>query len=334
MNERRPLLSVVCPAYEEEEVLPHFHRALVDALQPLRNEYRIEIVYVDDGSRDRTPDVLRSIAAGDARVRFLCLSRNFGHQAALTAGLAHARGDAIVTLDSDMQHPPELIPTLVGKWREGFDVVLTIRADDDRLGWFKRTSSTAFYRLLGRWSDLDVRIAASDYRLMSRRAVRALMGLRETHRYLRGMVQWLGFPTAEVPFAPNARRAGVSKYTLAKMVRLASDGLFSFSRVPLRLSVATGFTLTGISSVASLIGILSRSWRGRPVDPLLVLVLVAVHVLTASSLATIAVLGEYVGRVAEECKRRPNYLIKEVYPRPASRKSVRQRREPPDAAAA
>lgn len=334
MTERRPLLSVVCPAYEEEEVLPHFHRALIAALEPLRDEYRIEVIYVDDGSRDGTADVLRSLAVSDRRVHFLSLSRNFGHQAALTAGLADARGDAVVTLDSDMQHPPELIPTLVAKWRDGFDVVLTIRADDERLGWFKRASSTAFYRLLRRWSDLDVRVAASDYRLMSRRAVRALLSLNETHRYLRGMVQWLGFPTAEVPFAPNARKAGVSKYTLAKMVRLASDGLFSFSRVPLRLSVAAGFTLTGLSSVASLIGILSRSWRGRPVDPLLVLVLVAVHVLAASSLATIAVLGEYVGRVAEECKRRPNYLIKEVFPRPVARKHLRQRREPPDAAAA
>ncbi len=333
MTERRPLLSVVCPAYEEEEVLPHFHRALAAALDPLRGDYRIEIIYVDDGSRDDTTDVLRTLAAHDRRVRFLSLSRNFGHQAALTAGLTHARGDAVVTLDSDMQHPPELIPTLVGKWREGFDVVLTIRADDYRLGWFKRQSSTAFYRLLRRWSDLDVRVAASDYRLMSRRAVRALLSLRETHRYLRGMVQWLGFPTAEVPFAPNARRAGVSKYTLAKMVRLASDGLFSFSRVPLRLSVSAGFTLTAASSVASLIGVMSRSSRGRPVDPLLVLLLVAVHLLAASSLAAIAVLGEYVSRVAEECKRRPTYLIKEVFPRPVH-KGLRQRREPPDAAAA
>jgi dolichol-phosphate mannosyltransferase len=334
MTERLPLISVVCPAYEEEEVLPHFHRALAAALEPLRDDYRVEIIYVDDGSRDRTPEVLRGIAAGDRRARFLSLSRNFGHQAALTAGLSHARGDAVVTLDSDMQHPPELIPTLLARWRDGFDVVLTIRADDERLGWFKRQSSTAFYRLLRRWSDLDVRVAASDYRLMSRRAVRSLLSLRETHRYLRGMVQWLGFPTAEVPFTPNARKAGVSKYTLAKMMRLAADGLFSFSRVPLRLSVAAGFTLTGASSAASLVGILSRSSRGRPVDPLLVLLLVAVHLLAASSLAAIAVLGEYVGRLAEECKRRPTYLLKEVFPRPAVRKGLRQRREPPDAAAA
>ncbi|MFO0807014.1 MAG: glycosyltransferase family 2 protein [Gemmataceae bacterium] len=329
MNVRQPLLSIVCPAYEEQEVLPHFHEALCESLESIRNEYRLEIVYVDDGSRDRTLEVLRTIAESDRRVRFLSLSRNFGHQAALTAGLESARGEAVVTLDSDLQHPPELIPTLVAKWREGFDVVLTIRADDQRLSWFKRTSSQMFYRLLRRWSDLDVRVAASDYRLMSRRAVQALLSLRESHRYIRGMVQWLGFPTAEVPFVPNARKAGVSKYTLRKMVRLASDGLFSFSRVPLRLSVLAGFAITGLSSVATVASVFARS-RVRPVDPLLVALLIAVHIVGATMLGAMAVLGEYVGRIAEECKRRPAYLLKEVFPR----RDERSRLEPPDAAAA
>src|SRR5262245_29710905 len=232
MEKSRPLLRVVSPAYQEEEVLPVFHASLSRALAPLAAEFEIEILYVDDGSTDGTLAVLRRLAADDPRVRFLSLSRNFGHQAALTAGLEHARGDAVVSLDSDLQHPPALIPELVARWRAGADVVLTIRADDARLGWFKRVSSRLFYRLLARCSTLDVRAAASDFRLLARPALDALLRMRESHRYLRGMVQWLGFRVAEVPFRPAARRAGVSKYTLRRMVRFALDGLLSFSPAP------------------------------------------------------------------------------------------------------
>src|SRR5438067_3513384 len=198
------MLSVVCPAFEEEEVLPLFHAALAGAVEPLSAEYEVEILYVDDGSRDRTAEVIGRLAAADPRVRCLSLTRNFGHQAALTAGLEHARGDAVITLDCDLQHPPGLIPELVARWREGFDVVITTRADDPALGWFKRTSSRLFYRLMARWGGLDVRPGASDFRLLSRRAADALLRLRESHRCLRGMVGWLGFPTAEVPYRPAA----------------------------------------------------------------------------------------------------------------------------------
>src|SRR5436309_10933431 len=188
----------------------------------------------------------------DGRVRYLSLSRNFGHQAALTAGMEHARGDAVITLDTDLQHPPSLIPTLVARWCEGHDVVLTLRADDRRLGLFKRMTSGGFYRLLRRWSDVDVRAAASDFRLLSRKAVDGLLALQESHRYLRGMVQWLGFRVAEVPFRPDARRAGVSKYTLRRMVKFALDGLLSFSPVPMRLAVVAGLAAVGIRLVVCL----------------------------------------------------------------------------------
>jgi glycosyltransferase involved in cell wall biosynthesis len=219
MAEELPLLSIVCPAYQEEEVLPLFHAALTETLEPLSWRFRFEIVYVDDGSRDRTLAIIRRIAGEDCRVRYLSLSRNFGHQAALTAGMEHARGAAVVTLDADLQHPPVLIPDLITRWQEGFDIVLTIRADDPRLGWFKRTSSALFYRLLRHWSDTDVRAAASDFRLLSRPALDALRAMPEVHRYLRGMVQWLGFAVAEVPFQPDPRRAGISKYTLRRPAR-------------------------------------------------------------------------------------------------------------------
>ncbi len=205
MTTNKPLVSVVSPVYEEEEALPHFHAALAEVLDGLADKYDIEIIYVDDGSRDGTLPLLRRLAREDARVRYYSFSRNFGHQAALTAGMERARGDAVVTLDSDLQHPPALIPVLLRRWKEGNDVVVTIRAEDPTLGLFKRVSSKLFYALMGRFSDVEIRPAAADFRLMSRRAVESLLRLRETHRFLRGMVQWIGFPSAEVHFEPAAR---------------------------------------------------------------------------------------------------------------------------------
>jgi polyisoprenyl-phosphate glycosyltransferase len=307
MSDGLPLLSIVCPAFEEEEVLPLFHAALHDALAPLAGRYRLEILYVDDGSRDGTLAVLRGMAARDTRVRYLSLARNFGQQAALTAGLEHARGDAVITLDSDLQHPPTLIPALVAKWRDGHDVVLTVRADDPRLGWFKRTSSTLFHRLLRSWSDLDLRITACDYRLLSRKAVTALLRLHESHRFLRGMIHWLGFDTAEVPFQPDLRRAGVTKYSLGRMTRLAFDGLLSFSRVPLRLAVTSGLCLTALSFAVTLALALARG-----AEPIIVSLAVGVHLIGLCVIATLGVLGAYVVRIYEQSKDRPLYVLKDA----------------------
>jgi dolichol-phosphate mannosyltransferase len=303
------LLSIVCPAYEEEQVLGAFHAALSDAIAPLVVHFQIEIVYVDDGSSDRTFDVIRDLAKNDSRVRGLSLSRNFGHQAALSAGLANARGDAIVMLDTDMQHPPTLIPALVDQWRSGFDVVQTIRADDSKLSWFKRISSRFFYRVMGYFSDVEIRPAAADFRLMSRRALDALLQMGESHRFLRGMVRWLGFRVAEIPFEPQARQAGVSKYTLRKMLRLAFDGLYSFSRAPLRLAVTAGFAATCLSLLASLL----YTWAHGG-GMLFTCLLLAVHLVPAALFAAIGVVGEYVWRIHEECKRRPLYVVKAETP--------------------
>jgi glycosyltransferase involved in cell wall biosynthesis len=311
MPDPLPLLSVVSPAFNEETGLPHFHAALAAILDKMSDSYRTEIVYVDDGSRDGTLAVLRRLAAEDMRVRYLSLSRNFGNQAALTAGLEHAAGDAIVTMDSDLQHPPALIPTLVGKWREGYDVVLTIRADgsDRTQNWFKRNASTLFHDTLRRWSNLDVRPGASDFRLLSRRAADNLLRLGETHRYMRGLVQWLGFPEATVPFETAPRFAGTSRYTLGRLMRLATDGLLSFSRVPLRLTIATGLTAVTLSFFAS-----TGLMLAYGTDPVIAGLLVAVHVVGASVLAAVGVLGAYVVRIFEESKGRPLYVLKEAWP--------------------
>jgi dolichol-phosphate mannosyltransferase len=266
---------------------------------------------VDDGSRDGTLAVLRRLAATDSRVRYLSLSRNFGNQAALTAGLEHAAGDAVVTMDSDLQHPPALIPILVEKWRAGFDVVLTVRADgsDRTQNWLKRNASMLFHNLLRRWSNLDVRPGASDFRLLSRRAVDSLLRLGETHRYVRGLVQWLGFPEAAVPFETAPRYSGTSRYTLSRLVRLAIDGLLSFSRVPLRLAIGGGLAAIALSFAVCTSVVLAHGG-----NPVMAALLLAIHVVGGSVLAAVSVVGAYVVRIFEESKGRPLYVLKESWP--------------------
>jgi dolichol-phosphate mannosyltransferase len=307
-------LSVVCPAYEEEEVLPRFHAELTAVLDRLGGQYQIEILYVDDGSRDRTLEVLRRTAAVDPRVRYLSLSRNFGHQAALTAGLEHASGDVVITLDSDLQHPPALIPVLLEKWKEGHDVVLTLREDDPRLGLTKRLTSRLFYRLMGMVSDTELRAAAADFRLMSRKAVDALVRLRETHRFLRGLVSWLGFRTTTVPYAPAARAAGVSKYTLRKMLALASDGVLSFSRLPLRLSLYVGGVMSALGLGLTGWAVLRALFTSGPVDWGWYVLMTTVLLVGGCVMAALGVVGEYVGRIYEQVKGRPVYVLKDASP--------------------
>lgn len=305
------LLSIVCPAYQEEEVLPIFHAELSETLRELDAEYDLEILYVDDGSRDRTLNVLKSMALADGRVRYLSLSRNFGHQAALTAGLEHARGDIVISMDSDLQHPPAVIPKLIAKWREGYEIVLTVREDDPRLGWVKRTTSRLFYRVMSWFSDTDIRIAASDFRLLTRKALDAMMRMKETHRFLRGIVRWIGFPTAELPFAPDERRAGKSKYTFRKMLTLAADGFYSFTTLPLRLPNFLGAVVLAAGAVWGLV-FLAQALRGTLEASLLTVYLVlANHLIGGGLLLALGVLGEYVGRIYEQSKARPLYLVKD-----------------------
>jgi dolichol-phosphate mannosyltransferase len=323
MSGEKTLVSIVCPAYQEEEVMPLFHHELAAVLASLEHEYRFEIIYVDDGSRDGTLDVLKQMTRQDPRVAYLSLSRNFGHQAALTAGLEHARGAAVISMDSDLQHPPRVLPQLLATWQQGYDIVITIRADDQRLSLFKRVSSAAFYRLMGFLSDTDIRLAASDFRLMSQRAVQALVQLRERHRFLRGMVQWLGFRSAEIAFTPDERKAGQSKYTLRRMLRLAGDGLFSFSRAPLRLATYLGLGAVGLG-LAHSAWYAIQSIRGAERIPVEMEYLIfATHLLGGAILAALGFLGEYVGRIYEQVKGRPVYVVKDQSPRAA----VEQQRE-------
>ena len=311
MSTPLPRLSVVCPAFREEEVLPRFHAALGTVLDALAADYEVEVVYVDDGSPDGTLGVLRELAKADGRVRYLSLSRNFGHQAALTAGLEHATGEVIVSMDSDLQHPPALVPELLARWKQGFDVVLTERIDSSDLTRFKRITSRGFYWLLSRISEIEAHPAASDFRLLSRPALDALLSLRESHRYLRGMVNWVGFRMTKVPFQAAPRAAGQSSYTLRRMVRLASDGILSFSILPLRLPLFPGVASMGLGLLygagAACTALLAGGLSLWPVHLLLSVMLI----LAGLILCSLGVLGEYTGRIFEQVKGRPVYLLKE-----------------------
>jgi dolichol-phosphate mannosyltransferase len=305
-------LSIVCPAFEEEEVLPHFHNELRAALAPLDEDYDIEILYIDDGSRDGTLAYLRHLAALDPRICYLSFSRNFGQQAALTAGMEHARGDVVITLDSDLQHPPQLIPALLEQWRNGHDVVLTFRADDPRLSYFKRLSSHAFNRVMHWLSETPVSSSASDYRLLSRKAVDALLRLPEKHRFLRGMVNWLGFRTTTVAFHPASRGAGATKYTVRRLLALAADAMLSFSKLPLRLSLMLGALLVVLGAGQGTL-LLARTLFGAAFGGEQI-VLVALFLIGGAILCSLGIVGEYVGRIYEQVKDRPLYLLKEASP--------------------
>jgi dolichol-phosphate mannosyltransferase len=309
--DRRPLLSIVAPAFNEEAVLPAFHEALSRFLVTVRDELDTEIVYVDDGSNDATPVILTALVLADPRVRFLRLSRNFGHQAALTAGMEHARGDVVVTLDADLQHPPAVIRELLARWRDGHDVVVTLREDGRSAGRFKRLTSRMFYAAMRWCSGMDVRPAAADFRLLSRRALDALLKMPERHRFLRGMVHWLGLPTAEVRFTASARAAGRSKYTLVRMIRLARDGLLSFSRVPLHAALV----LAGAMLLVSFLGTTAIWALCRPDGPigwLLIALIGGVHLAGAGVWVALVAFSEYLARIHEQVLGRPLYVVRQT----------------------
>lgn len=331
MTTTKPLISVVSPVYEEEAVLPHFHRVLGEVLDGLADDYDAEIILVDDGSRDGTLPLLRRLAAEDSRVRFFSFSRNFGHQAAITAGLENAQGDAVITLDSDLQHPPSLIPVLVHKWREGFDVVATVRETNRTVGPWKRLTSALFFHLMRLLSEEEVREAASDYQLLSRKALQGLLTMQETHRFLRGMVNWLGFPTATVPFRVAEREAGESKFTFRRLTAFATDALLSFSKIPLRLPFFLGTAVAFIGLLYAVYGLARTVLNGGPLEPGWYTVLATLHLIGGSILCSVSLVGEYIGRVYEQVKGRPLYLLKESSPAPAAKS---ERRKTPPASAA
>jgi dolichol-phosphate mannosyltransferase len=305
------MLSVVAPIFNERDSVEELWRRLTLALTPL-GEY--EVVLVDDGSTDGSWELLRGIAARDEHVRLLKLSRNFGHQIALTAGLDTARGDAVVLIDADLQDPPELIPDLVARWEEGFDVVYAVRGRRDGESRVRLLAIAAFYRLFRRLAATDIPADTGDFRLLSRRAVDSLARMPERARYLRGMTSWIGFRQVGVTYRRDPRFAGSSKYPLAKLLRLASDGIASFSVAPIRLLTRVGFVM--IVFCAAVLGwTLYTRFFTHNAPQGWTSVLGVVLLLGGIQLLGMGIVGQYIARIFEETKQRPLYLIEEIVER-------------------
>jgi glycosyltransferase involved in cell wall biosynthesis len=309
-TDSRPTLCVVSPCFNEAAGIRAFYTALKDVLQSMA-ELEHRIVLVDDGSTDATLQLLDCLARDDDRVRVYSLSRNFGHQVALTAGCDVAQGDVLVLMDSDLQHPPTLIPTMVAKWRAGADVVSAVRLRTADASLFKRASASAFYALLNSISDTPIVPGAADFVLLSAPARDALLRMPERHRFLRGMVSWIGFRREFVEYHAPARSAGESSFTLRRMIRFASDALFSFSTAPVRLATRMGLAVVvcGMLYLAYILHTLFAH-PGRIVQGWSSLIIV-VLILSGVQIIFIGLIGEYVARIFEEAKGRPLYLFKQ-----------------------
>jgi polyisoprenyl-phosphate glycosyltransferase len=313
MSPRKKLtVDLVVPIFNEEGLIAQVHARIREAVDGL--PYAFSFIYVNDGSSDATADDLLAVANSDKRVRVISLSRNFGHQAALTAGLDASRGEAVVSLDADGQHPPEMIPQMLDLIVQGYDIVQGQRADDAQLGRFKKWTSGLFYSVLNVISGTRVLPGAADFRAMSRRAVDALKSMPEYHRFLRGMVSWIGFKSAILPYHQEKRAGGISKYSLGKMVRLASDAVFSFSLMPLYigLSAGVGFIVLALAQMAWVAFLWLTGQTDRVVpgwSSLMAVLLIASGII----MIVLGFIGVYVGYIFQEVKRRPIYLVKDEH---------------------
>src|SRR5882757_10982715 len=304
------LLSIVAPVYNEQELVEEFvARACAAAA-----DYEFELVIVDDGSSDRTPELLDRAAAADPRVRVIHLSRNFGHQAALTAGLEHAAGDVVAMIDADLQDPPELIPDMIAEWSQGADVVYAVRKQREGETAFKLATASWFYKLFDKLAQVDLEPNSGDFRLLDRRALDALLAMTERSRFLRGMTVWVGFNQTAVSYEREARNAGETKYTLRKMLRFSLDAITSFSHLPLQLATYAGMLSAGLAFVAIPVVIVLRIFDSYL--PGFSSLTIAILLLGGIQLIAIGVIGEYVGRIYDEVKHRPLYIVRDERNRP------------------
>jgi polyisoprenyl-phosphate glycosyltransferase len=314
MTSPRQLLSVVAPFYYSTETIPEFYRRLKAVMVGLEAEIDHELVFVNDGSTDDTLAMLRELASRDPHVRIIDLSRNFGHQIAITAGIDAARGDAVVVIDDDLQDPPEVVVEMLEKWREGYKVVYGVRAKRKGESAFKVASAKLFYRLLNRLSEMPLPLDTGDFRLMDRKVVEAFKAMREENRYVRGMVAWIGFKQVGLPYERDARYAGETHYNMRRMLELAVAGIMSFSRKPLEISTRFGMLVTLIAFFAGIWVIIGKLVHPDTVIAGWTSVLIAVLFMGGVQLISIGVLGAYLGRVFYETKRRPLYVVADEYP--------------------
>ncbi len=314
----RPRISIVAPVFNEEETLPEFYRRVRAVMDGLGEPW--ELVLVDDGSTDGSPRVCRELHEQDKRVRVVRFARNFGHQLAITAGMDHARGDAVVTIDSDLQDPPEVIPDLIARWREGYHVVYGVRSEREGETWFKLFTARLFYRLIAALTDIRIPMEAGDFRLLDRQVVEEMRRMREHRRFIRGMTSWVGYRQIGVPYHRHARFAGQTKYPFRKMFRLALDAITGFSDVPLRLAWTFGAVLIGLGVVLGLV-LLGLRLAGQAPLAGQGLMFTAALVLSGAQLLFLGILGEYIARIYDEVRNRPLYTVMEVLEEPGAGES-------------
>jgi dolichol-phosphate mannosyltransferase len=309
MSENAIKYSIAAPVYNEIEIVEEFYKRVRAVMENLDEAW--ELILVDDGSSDGSTEKILELSEKDPHVVPVIFARNFGHQIAITAGVDHARGDAVIVLDADLQDPPEVLPELIEKWKEGYEVVYAVRAEREGETWFKKTTAALFYRMIYRITDVKIPLDSGDFRLLDRQAVNTLKQMREKHRFPRGMASWIGFRQIGVPYKRAARYAGETKYPFRKMLRLALDAVTGFSYFPLQLATYFGFICAGISALAIPIVIVlrltgSQTFLGQATT------LIAVLFLGGVQLISLGIVGEYLGRIYDEVKGRPLYIVREI----------------------
>lgn len=303
----QPVYSFVIPIFNEEKTLPELYQRMTPILGQLHG--KSEVILVDDGSRDNSHALMLALATNDARFKVIHFARNFGHQIAITAGMDFASGEAVIIMDADLQDPPEIVLKMVEKWNEGFEIVYAVR--ESRVGetWFKKATASVFYRFLKLVTEVDIPLDTGDFRLVDRKALDAFRSLRENHRFVRGMFSWVGFKQTGVTYARAERFAGETKYPFRKMLRLAKDGIFSFSTAPLRMALNLGFAVSGISFLIGLWAVLAKSFGFDTVSGWTSMILVVCFI-GGIQLVVLGFMGEYIGRIHEEVKNRPLYIVR------------------------
>lgn len=300
--------SIVAPIYNEADSIPELYRRIISTMDSLNEPW--ELIMIDDGSKDESANLIRELADNDSRIRKVIFARNFGHQIAVTSGLDHSCGQAVIIIDSDLQDPPEVILDLIKKWKEGYEVVYAVRSEREGESWFKLTTASLFYRLIYWITDVNIPLDTGDFRLLDRKVVDIMNRMRERHRFLRGMSVWVGFRQIGVSYKRSARYAGETKYPLRKMIKFASDAITGYSYLPLQLATYLGFICAGLSILAIPIVVITRligsqAFFGQATT------LIAVLFLGGVQLISLGILGEYIGRIYDEVKGRPLYVVKE-----------------------
>ncbi len=305
-----PRFSIIAPVFNEEGNLHELYRRIKETLDTTGEPW--ELVLVNDGSRDRSAEIMRQLHEGDPRVKIIEFAKNFGHQLAVTAGLDYARGDAVVIIDADLQDPPSVILQMIDKWKEGYEVVYAVRAERKGETWFKEFTAKLFYRIIYRITDIDIPLDTGDFRLIDRRAVDTLKSMRERHRFIRGMTSWIGFRQTGVEYVREERFAGETHYPFRKMFKFALDAITGFSYLPLQLATYLGFAIAGLSALAALVVIYARLFLTSQAFFGQATTLVTVLFLGGIQLITLGIIGEYLGRIYDEVKQRPLYVVRET----------------------